>query len=139
MGTNIYKSFMDNFNRIPLVLKIVCAASFVLGVLQLIALFIPAVSPQILGLKLTSPSLIIIMGVIHIFIGWGIYTKYFIAMLFVILLPCFQLGILYSEIPFPQMEKLQTIIILSVIWAIFFIVYYYVSSARAYFNMSNNA
>ena len=137
MKPNSHIDFFTNFSSIPLILKIVCAASFSLGLLQLIALVFPVVSPQIQGVKLSSPFLIIITGLIHIYIGWGVYAQKFTAMLLVIISPFLQFSILYAQISLPSEEELQTNIMLSAAWAVIFTLYYFFSSARPYFRDNN--
>lgn len=65
----------NRFKDMPQNVRIACLACFGLGVLQLLALIVPALSPQIDGVKLSSPILIIIMGVSHFALGLGIFTK----------------------------------------------------------------
>jgi len=129
----------ERFSNIPWVLRIACAATIVLGFFQLLAIIFPAISPNLNGVILTSLHLQIFMAAIHIALGWGIYARKKWSMLLLITLPFFQYGVLFLETSLPEIGELTTEITFSAIWIMFFIGYYFLSSAKVYFSAENLA
>jgi len=123
----------------PVLIKIVCGATLILGVLQLVAIVFPVVSPQIEGVCISNPLLAILMSLIHLVTGWGIYTKRVWGMFFAATLPFFQYSILYLQIGLPSSEALELNLIFSFAWLLFWGAYYFLSNARKYFNVENSA
>lgn len=117
----------------PLFLKITFGALSVLSFLQLLALFYPTITPMIEGVRLTNSALIIIMGLGHIVVAYGIYIKQRWSMLLIIILPFLQYTILYLDIGLPPNEVLQHNLILSLGWLVIWTAYYYISGAKSYF------
>ena len=123
----------DRFDAMPLLLKITCTALFVLGFFQLLALIYPVVAPKIEGTSITKPMLVVLVGLVHILVGYGIYIRKKWCMVLIIFLPLFQYGTLYLEIGLPPKEALQTNAIMSLGWSILWIGYYYLGNAKSYF------
>jgi len=135
-SSNFLNYLYSKFEEMPWLLKIICGATSVLGFLQILAILFPVISPKIDGVSLTTPILMLIMGLVHMAIGWGIFVKKKIVMLVIILSPLFQYGVLYLEIGLPTKDVLQTNGMIFIGWAVFFTGYYFLSQARPYFNQS---
>lgn len=130
---------LDRFGSMPLVLKIGCLASGALGLLQIVALIFPAVSPGIDGTALTSPILAAVMGIIHLAVASAIFRRMTWVIPVVIFLPFIQYGILYLEIGIPAQSSLYVNLLFSGLWALFFCVYFFGFKAYRYFSVSQNA
>ncbi|MDX1757387.1 MAG: hypothetical protein R3175_15125 [Marinobacter sp.] len=130
------------FNRvgaIPLVLRIACLASGVLGLLQVVAPILPAVSPGIEGVVLRSPILATAMGRIHLALAWAIFRRMAWAIWVLLLLPVIQYGFLYLETGIPEQARLQLNVLFSGVWALFFGVYLFGFKAIRYFRAAKHA
>lgn len=128
----------DRFGSMPLILRIACLASGALGLLQLVALIYPAVSPGIDGVALTSPILAAVMGIIHLAVALAIFRRVAWVIPIIIFLPFIQYGILYLEIGIPAQSSLNLNLLFSGIWTIFFCVYFFGFKAHRYFSASEN-
>jgi len=130
----VTKGLWETFGEIPLLLRIACAASFFLGVFQVIAIILPSASPQIGGASLTNPVLMLVMGVAHIALGWGIFARKKLVMPFLAILPLFQYGVLYLDMGLPDKDAIYTNLGMSFGWLLFFGLYFLSSSVRRYFD-----
>jgi len=139
----MYPSFVyqinNRFEQIPLVLKIVCGSTFVLGVFQLFAMFFPFLSPRIEGAVISAPALMLLMGVFHIAIGWGVYTKQKWIIPFIIISPIIQYSVLYLDKGLPSGEVIKTNIAVLGSWVAFFATYFLLGRAKNYFAGDSNA
>lgn len=129
----------DRFEQMPLVLKIVCGATFVLGVFQLFALVFPFLSPRIEGMVIGAPALVLLMGVFHIAIGLGVYTKQKWTIPLIIISPIFQYSVLYLDKGLPSGEAIKTHIAVVGGWVAFFATYFLLGRAKKYFAGYRNA
>ena len=115
----------QTIEKIPWILRIAMFATGFLGAFELISIIYPKYSPNINGIQLSSWHLKLILASINLATAWGIFTRKSWAMLLIIIAPIYQYGILYLEIPVPQVQDLKTELILSGIWLIFFTAYYF--------------
>ncbi|MEW8288522.1 MAG: hypothetical protein AB2697_21280 [Candidatus Thiodiazotropha endolucinida] len=139
MSSAFAKELNKTIEQMPIVLKIVCGAALVLGMLQILALVFPSLSPKMLGKSITSPFLMLIVGSFHIAIGLGIYKKQKWSIPLIVLLPIFQFGALYVDRGFLSKQALISTFIFVLAWAVLFSVYFVHSKAGSYFEKSNNA
>jgi hypothetical protein len=126
------------FFTIPIILRIVCGATFCLGILQIVGLLVPAVSPGIDGVAITSPVIGAVMGVAHIVLGWGIFNKLKWTIPIIIVLPFLQYGLFYLQEP-PSSDNLQVNMAMSFGWLIISSLYFFVFGAKSYFEVEANA
>lgn len=129
-------TIFDRFGDMPFILRIACLAPGALGLLQLVALIYPAVSPGIDGVTLTSPTLAAVMGIIHLAVAWAIFRRVTWVIPVIILLPFIQYGILYLEIGIPAQSSLNLNLLFAGVWVLFFCVYFFVFKAHRYFRVS---
>lgn len=132
-------TFFNRVGSIPLVLRVACLASGTLGLLQVVALIFPVVSPGIDGVVLESSILAASMGTIHLVLAWAIFRRMAWAVPVIILLPIIQYGILYLETGIPEQSHLQLNLLFSGIWALVFGVYLFGFKAHRYFRAGQNA
>ena len=130
---------LGRFGSMPVVLKVGCLASGALGLLQVVALIYPAVSPGIDGVALTSPSLAAVMGLIHLAVAWAIFSRVAWVIPVIIFLPFIQYGILYLENGIPAQSSLDVHLLFGGLWALFFFAYLFGFKAYRYFRVSQNA
>ena len=129
----------DRFELMPLLLKIICGATFVLGVFQLLGLLIPILSPRIEGTTISSPILMVLMGGFHIAIGYGVYTRKKWSIPLIIISPIIQYSILYLDKGLPTGEAIKLNLAIVIIWAAFFTTYFVLGRAKVYFASDINA
>lgn len=139
MPSAFNKEMSETIEPMPLILKLIFGASLVLGLLQIFAIAFPLLSPRILGNSIGSPLLMLIMGVIHVAIGLGIYKKRKWAVALIVLLPAFQFGALYIDRGFVSQQELMSTLIIVLAWAVIFTVYFLRGKAESYFRKSSNA
>ncbi len=130
---------LGRLGSMPLVLKVGCLASGALGLLQIVALIYPAVSPGIDGVALTSLSLAAVMGIIHLAVAWAIFRRVTWVIPIIIFLPFIQYGILYLEIGIPAQSSLYMNLLFAGLWVLFFCIYLFGFKASRYFRVSQNA
>jgi hypothetical protein len=123
----------DRFLQIPMVLRILCGAAFVLGLLQLAALAFPVLSPRINGSVINAPALIILIGCFHVAMGWGVYEKRKWCIPMIVITPFVQCGVLYIDKGLPPSEVITENIVVSVAWVAFFTAYISLGRANKYF------
>ncbi|OLQ77577.1 hypothetical protein BIT28_16205 [Photobacterium proteolyticum] len=128
-----YNHFIVVIEDIPLVLRILCVASFVLGVIQFFSLFTPSLSPYIGEIKVSSPISMMILGGVHVFIALGIFNRWTLAGIIVPLIPIFHYGIIYFELRETRTIELSELLASCLIWGTGFLVYYFIFGAWKYF------
>jgi len=126
--------FIVVIESIPWVLRILCMASFILGSIELLALFIPSLSSYVGEVKVTSPISMMVLGVVHVFIAWGILNRWKLAGITVPLIPLFHYGIFYFELSSSHAMELSEVLTSCLIWGAGFLVYYFVFGAWKYFS-----
>ncbi|WLD59629.1 hypothetical protein NFC81_07550 [Salinispirillum sp. LH 10-3-1] len=132
-------TILNRVSAIPLILRVACLASGALGLLQLVAIIFPVVSPGIDGVTLRSPELAAVMGVIHVGLAWAIFRRLAWAVPVIILLPFIQYGILYLEVGVPEQSRLRLNLLFSGVWALIFSAYLFGFKAFKYFHATENA
>ena len=137
---------MEGMNKIinriaslPMALKVLCLASGIICSLQILGLFIPAVSPRANGMVLESPLSVIAMGFIHLSLAWAIFRRMLLAIPVIIFIPVAQYGILYIDMGLPSKDMVKQHLIFSGIWMVGFTVYFFAFKARQFFNGSKSA
>jgi hypothetical protein len=126
--------FIEKIKAIPLILRISALACAVLGVLQIVSLAFPAVSPNISGHILESVSLILLMGGVHIAAGYGVYLKQSWSFWALAILPIFQYLVLFSEIGFPERGELEGVLIGCGVWFLLWCLYFISPRVRSYYH-----
>ncbi|WP_375176340.1 hypothetical protein [Marinobacter mobilis] len=129
----------SKLDSIPLVLKIASFALVGIGVLQLLSLFFPSLGPGIEGKELTSPILIVCMGIFHTLLGLAILTSNKLAVPAIIALPAIQYGVFYLNHGLPETEALKLHAIFTGGWVLFFGCYLFFTKAKYYFRGQPNA
>ncbi len=132
------RNLIEVFFTIPIILRVACGATFFLGILQIVGLLVPAVSPRIDGVAIASPVIGTAMGVAHIVLGWGIFNKQKWTMLIIIILPFLQYGLFYLQEP-PSNDILQMNMTMSFGWLVVFALYFFAFGAKSYFEVDANA
>lgn len=127
------------FGAMTGILKIACAATFLLGVFQLVAIVLPAVSPNIDGVVLTNPVLQLVAGFGHALLGWGIFGRKSWARPLLVVFPVFQYGVLYIAIQLPPAEIPPLHLVWTAGWAMFFAFYCYRGGGRGQFEREAEA
>ena len=117
----------------PWLLKIICCATTGIGLLQLLSLFFPVLSPGIDGKVLSSIPLVILMSGIHISIGLAILAQKKPVIPAVIVLPLIQYGVLYLEFGSPTLEEFRRHLITSAFLSGFLACYLILTNAKKYF------
>ncbi|BCO31163.1 hypothetical protein TspCOW1_12660 [Thiohalobacter sp. COW1] len=134
----VYK-INERFELMPLILKIVCGAAFVLSIFQIAALFFPILSPQIEGVAINAPFFIVLMGAFYIAIGWGVYAKQKWSIPLIVLSPLFQYGILFLDRGLPSEQAIKVNLLFVAVWAVLFVVYFSRKRVKSYFCGVSNA
>lgn len=134
----VYK-INERFEQMPLILKIVCGAAFVLGIFQIAAIIFPILSPKIEGVAIGTSYLMALMGVFHIAIGWGVYAKQKWSMPLIALSPLFQYSILYLDRGLPSEQSIMVNLVFVAIWAVLFVAYFLRKRVKSYFGSISNA
>jgi hypothetical protein len=125
--------FPKRITSMPVVLRILCLASFFLGVFQIIGLIFPEIAPKMKGEQISSTVLMVLFGFIHISLGLSIFFRKKWSMFLVIIFPFLQNSIYYLDTNLPTFAQLQIDFVMLLIWATFFSVYFYFYKFKSYF------
>ncbi|MCL4694999.1 MAG: hypothetical protein KJ060_21115, partial [Candidatus Hydrogenedentes bacterium] len=114
-----------NEKSMPGLLIIGCVAACIVGLLQLVAIGFPRISPTIDGERLTHPLSQLVMGLGLLLFAWGIFSRRRWARSVLIILPILQYAVFYVDTHRAISEISASHILLTVVWIAFFAFYCY--------------